>query len=65
MNKFKVWIDGSAQKGTVETDFGIIEAADMNEALDKAAQMANYIDHADMARELEWEESQLNIEFAQ
>lgn len=33
----------------------------MNEALDKAAQMAGYIDHADIAQELGWEESEFNI----
>lgn len=61
MGKFKVWIDGNAQKNTVETDFDIIEAANMNEALDKAAQMAGYIDHADIAQELGWEDSEFNI----
>ena len=59
--QFKVWIDGNSEKNTVETDFGIIEAENMNEALDKAAQMAGYIDHADIAQELGWEESEFNI----
>ena len=53
--------DGNAEKNTVETDFGIIEAENMNEALDKAAKMAGYIDHADIAQELGWEESEFNI----
>ncbi len=59
--RFKVWIDGDAEKNSVETDFGIIEAEDMNAALDKAAQMAGYIDHADIAQALGWEESEFNI----
>lgn len=59
--QFKVWIDGNSEKNTVETDFGIIEAENMNEALDKAAQMAGYIDHADIAQELGWEESEFNV----
>ena len=42
-------------------DFGIIEAENMNEALDKAAQMAGYIDHADIAQELGWKESEFNV----
>ena len=59
--QFKVWIDGNAEKNSIETDFGTIEAENMNEALDKAAQMAGYIDHAYIAQELGWEESEFNI----
>ena len=58
---FKVWIDGNAERNSDATDFGIIEAENMNEALDKAAQMAGYIDHADIAQELGWKESEFNV----
>ena len=61
MFKFHVWIDGNAARNSTETDFGIIEAENMNDALDAAAQMAGYIDHADIAQELGWTDSEFNI----
>lgn len=63
MYRFKVWIDGNSEKNSVETDFGIIEAGSMHTALDVAAEMAGYRDHAHMASELGWEESEFNIVF--
>jgi len=59
MDAFKVWIDGTGE--SIETDFGIIHAEGMPQALDMAAQMAGYIDHADFCQEMGWEESPLNI----
>ena len=61
MNTYRVWIDGCAVNNSIETDFGIIDAASMDEALDKSAQIAGYIDHANIAQELNWEDSQFNI----
>jgi len=62
MNTFHIWLDGNAEENTTEIDFGHIEAENMNQALDIAAGQAGYIDQADMAQELGWEESRLNIE---
>ena len=56
---FKVWIDGDGD--SIETDFGIIHADGMPQALDLAARSAGYIDHADLCQEMNWEESKLNI----
>ena len=64
MTTYRVWIDGNSQENTTEIDFGQIEADDMNQALDIAAGQAGYVDQADMAQALGWEESQFNIEAA-
>jgi hypothetical protein len=57
MYKFRVWcLDIIAQEQ-------IIEANDMDEALDTYCKEAGYIDHADMCQELELEESIINIEW--
>lgn len=54
MTTFKVWEEG---KDAVQ-----VEAADMNEALDKAAEAFGFVDYADMAQEKNWSEDQgLNI----
>lgn len=53
MKTFEIWQDNGASQE--------VQAADMNQALDKFCNEAGYVDHADYCQQMDLEESPFNI----